>query len=77
MAADRIHAERFVPPGGALPATPRPKPEGAPATKAHRLDVVIDVSNAVYFKPALDITKEAVAAYDKTYPSAATAAAAK
>jgi outer membrane protein len=32
------------------------------------LDVVIDVSNAVYFKPALDITKEATAAYDKAYP---------
>jgi outer membrane protein len=32
------------------------------------LDVVIDVSNTVYFKPALDITKEATAAYDKAYP---------
>jgi outer membrane protein len=41
------------------------------------LDVVIDVTNAVYFKPALDITKDAIAAYDKTYPAAATAAAAK
>jgi outer membrane protein len=41
------------------------------------LDVVIDVSNTVYFKPALDITKEAIAAYDKAYPLAATAAAAK
>ena len=41
------------------------------------LDVVIDVSNAIYFKPALDITKEAVAAYDKTHPAPATAAAAK
>jgi outer membrane protein len=33
------------------------------------LDVVIDVSNTVYFKPALDITKEATAAYDKAHPS--------
>ncbi|HYO82820.1 MAG TPA: OmpH family outer membrane protein [Bryobacteraceae bacterium] len=32
------------------------------------LDVVVDVSNTVYFKPALDITKEATAAYDKAYP---------
>jgi outer membrane protein len=31
-------------------------------------DVVIDVSNTVYFKPALDITKDATAAYDKAYP---------
>jgi outer membrane protein len=41
------------------------------------LDVVIDVTNAVYFKPALDITKDAIAAYDKTHPVAPTAAAAK
>lgn len=34
------------------------------------LDVVIDVSNAVYFKPALDITKEVVTAYDKAHPAA-------
>ena len=32
------------------------------------LDVVIDVSNTVYFKPALDITKEVTSAYDKAYP---------
>lgn len=32
------------------------------------LDMVIDTSNAVYFKPALEITKEATAAYDKAYP---------
>ena len=32
------------------------------------LDLVVDVSNAVYFKPALEITKEATAAYDKAYP---------
>jgi outer membrane protein len=30
--------------------------------------VVIDTSNTVYFKPALDITKDATAAYDKAYP---------
>ena len=33
------------------------------------LDVVIDVSTTVYFKPALDITSEAIAAYDKAYPA--------
>jgi outer membrane protein len=33
------------------------------------LDIVIDVSNTIYFKPALDITKEATAAYDKSYPA--------
>jgi outer membrane protein len=32
------------------------------------LDLVVDVSNAVYFKPAIDITTEAIAAYDKAYP---------
>jgi outer membrane protein len=31
-------------------------------------DVVIDTSNAVYFKAALEITAEATAAYDKSYP---------
>jgi outer membrane protein len=33
------------------------------------LDVVMDVTNTLYFKPALDITAEATAAYDKAYPS--------
>jgi len=32
------------------------------------LDVVVDTANAVFFKPALEITDEAIAAYDKTYP---------
>ncbi len=32
------------------------------------LDIVVDVSNTVYFKPALDISKEATAAYDKAHP---------
>ena len=32
------------------------------------LDVVIDVSNTLYFKPALELTTEATAAYDKTFP---------
>jgi outer membrane protein len=32
------------------------------------LDVVVDVSNTVYFKPALEMTKDATAAYDKAYP---------
>ena len=32
------------------------------------IDVVIDITNTIYFKPALDITSEATAAYDKAYP---------
>jgi outer membrane protein len=31
-------------------------------------DVVVDVSNTVYYKPGLEITKEATAAYDKAFP---------
>jgi outer membrane protein len=33
------------------------------------IDVVVDISNTIYFKPALDITSEATAAYDKAYPA--------
>jgi len=33
------------------------------------LDVVIDTSTTLYFKPALDLTTEATAAYDKAYPA--------
>jgi outer membrane protein len=36
--------------------------------EAHGVDVVIDITNTLYFKPALDITTEATAAYDKAYP---------
>jgi outer membrane protein len=32
------------------------------------LDVVIDSSNTVFFKTALEVTAEATAAYDKAYP---------
>ncbi len=32
------------------------------------LDVVLDVSNTIFFKPALEITADAVVAYDKAYP---------
>ena len=32
------------------------------------IDVVIDITNTIYFKPTLDITAEATAAYDKAYP---------
>lgn len=31
-------------------------------------DIIIDVSQALYFKPAMDITAQALAAYNKTYP---------
>ncbi|HTQ52980.1 MAG TPA: OmpH family outer membrane protein [Bryobacteraceae bacterium] len=33
------------------------------------LDVVVDVQSTVFFKPALDLTADAVAAYDKAYPA--------
>jgi outer membrane protein len=33
------------------------------------LDVVIDASTTAYFKPALDITTDVLAAYDKAYPA--------
>jgi outer membrane protein len=33
------------------------------------VDVVMDITNTIYFKPALDITAEATAAYDKAYPA--------
>ena len=33
------------------------------------LDMVVDVSNTIYFKPALEITSDAIAAYDKAYPA--------
>ena len=32
------------------------------------LDIVVDSADTVYFKPALDITKEVTAAYDKANP---------
>jgi len=39
------------------------------------LDVVIDAANTVFFKPALDLTAEATAAYDKAYPVSASSTA--
>jgi outer membrane protein len=38
--------------------------------EAKAIDVVIDITNTVYFKPALDLTQEATAAYDKAHPVA-------
>jgi outer membrane protein len=32
-------------------------------------DLVVDVSQIVYFKPAFDITSQALAAYNKAYPA--------
>jgi len=32
------------------------------------LDLVVDVSNTVFFKPALEVTAQATAAYDKAHP---------
>ena len=31
--------------------------------------MVIDTTNTLYYKPALDITKEATDAYDMAYPA--------
>jgi outer membrane protein len=31
-------------------------------------DLVVDISNTIYFKPALEITTDALAAFNKTYP---------
>ena len=36
---------------------------------AKGFDVVVDTGNTVFFKPALEITEEAIAAYDKTLPA--------
>ncbi|MBV9181142.1 MAG: OmpH family outer membrane protein [Acidobacteria bacterium] len=33
------------------------------------IDVVIDISNTLYFRPALEITVEATTAYDQAYPA--------
>ncbi len=33
------------------------------------LDVVVDVSSTLYVKPALDLTADATAAYDKAFPA--------
>ena len=38
-------------------------------------DLVIDTSTTLYFKPALDLTNDAIAAYDKAYPATAAAPA--
>jgi outer membrane protein len=36
--------------------------------EAQGADVVVDVTNTVYFKPALEITNEVIKAYDAAYP---------
>jgi outer membrane protein len=38
------------------------------------VDLVVDTQIALYFKPAMDITADATAAYNKAYPAAAPAA---
>jgi outer membrane protein len=42
--------------------------------EAKGLDLVVDTQTAHFFKPALDITTEVIAAYDKAYPVTAAAA---
>lgn len=36
--------------------------------ESQNVDVVVDVTNAVYFKPALEITNDVIKAYDAAYP---------
>jgi outer membrane protein len=33
------------------------------------LDLIVDTSTTLYFKPVLDLTNDAIAAYDKAYPA--------
>ena len=40
----------------------------AKLAEAKGLDLVLDIADALFFKPALDITDEAIAAYDKQFP---------
>jgi outer membrane protein len=40
------------------------------------VDVIIDTSTTLYFKPALDLTADATAAYDKAHPATKSASAA-
>jgi len=40
-------------------------------------DLVVDTQVALYFKPAMDLTADATAAYNKAYPAAAAPAGAK
>jgi outer membrane protein len=37
--------------------------------EARGIDIVIDITNTLYFKPAFDITADATMAYDKAYPA--------
>jgi outer membrane protein len=37
--------------------------------EAKGYDLVVEATTAIYFKTALDITKDAIAEYDKTYPA--------
>lgn len=39
--------------------------------EAKGLDIITEASNAYYFKPTLDVTADATAAYDKAHPVAA------
>ncbi len=33
------------------------------------LDVIVDITNTLYFRPTLELTADATAAYDKAYPA--------
>ena len=43
--------------------------------EAKGLDLVVDASTAIYFKDAMDITKDVIVAYDQAHPASAPAAA--
>jgi outer membrane protein len=40
-------------------------------------DLVVDSQTTLYFKPAMELTTEAIAAYNKAYPAAAPPSAGK
>ena len=54
------------------PADVTELPDGCPvligSVSLHAMDLVVDTSNAVFYKPAMDISAEATAAYDKAFP---------
>jgi outer membrane protein len=37
--------------------------------EAKGIEMVVDVSQTIYFKPALEVTTEAIAEYDKANPA--------
>lgn len=51
------------------PALTRMRAVAQKLAEAQGLDMIVDVNQTIYFKPALDVTKAAIAAYDKAHPA--------